>query len=123
MGSGFAKEFREKFPLAYNAYRLDYFDGSLKLGFVSTTIAQTFDSELILASGITQKFYGRDGKRYVDYDAVAQVIKTVMSLDVDEIVMPKIGAGLGGGDWEIIEKIITILNYRRPELKFVIYEL
>jgi O-acetyl-ADP-ribose deacetylase (regulator of RNase III) len=57
---------------------------------------------------MTQEHYGRTGQKYVDYDAVQtcfQRLRRIMK-EGDSVAIPKIGAGLGGGDWKIIEKII-----------------
>jgi hypothetical protein len=57
---------------------------------------------------ITQQGYGRDKKRYVSYDAVDLAFKAVKTIiKKSPISIPKIGAGLGGGSWPIIEAIIN----------------
>ena len=105
MGAGVAKALKEKYPDMFEKYAQDIFVRGYSLGVVSWY----YNSPLIIASGITQDFYGKDGKKYVNYDAVDIVMKCVFSCAsrVDfPVHMPKIGAGLGGGDWKIIEAII-----------------
>lgn len=105
MGSGVAKVLRDKYPEMFKNYAQDIFMRGYSLGFVSWYS----NLPIIIASGITQEFYGKDGKKYVSYDAVDAVMNCVFSyasrIDVP-VHMPKIGAGLGGGDWKIIEAII-----------------
>ncbi len=60
---------------------------------------------------ITQSSWGREiGRRYVSYDAVDSCMKAIVDLNVlsseKKISMPRIGAGLGGGHWPVIEEII-----------------
>jgi O-acetyl-ADP-ribose deacetylase (regulator of RNase III) len=125
MGSGVAKLIKEKWPSAYLAYKASEQHGGMKLGVV--TYATQEDGKVII-NGITQEFYGRDGKRYVDYDAVREVIQAVNWLIYKTegknagtiIAMPKIGAGLGGGDWDIISEIIEMDSYY---FQPVVYEL
>lgn len=110
MGSGVALAVKKKYPSAYAAYVASAQHGGMKLGVIS--YAGQDDGKCIF-NGITQSFYGRDDKRYVDYAAVAEVIAGVdflarqYYLEVPVCVaMPKIGAGLGGGDWDTIAEII-----------------
>lgn len=107
MGSGVAKAIRAKYPDAYRTYLA----GIMELGIV--TVAQMDDNKIIL-NAITQEFYGRQaGKQYVSYEAVRECLQRInwwvmntFETDCPHIAMPKIGAGLGGGDWDVIEKII-----------------
>lgn len=121
MGSGVAKAIRAKYPSVYQTYRAHYENHNLglKLGDV-IWVAQT-DGKTI-ANCITQQHYGNDGKRYVDYDAVRLCMKEINGVgrslqeqkrnwwdEVDtffRFAMPKIGAGLGGGSWDEIAKIV-----------------
>lgn len=110
MGSGVAKAIRAKYPSAYSVYCLQHEKGEAKLGAV--TFALQDDGKTVL-NAITQEFYGRDGKQYVNYNAVRDALQrinwwfVVMYTDnAPEVAMPKIGAGLGNGDWDVIAEII-----------------
>lgn len=103
MGSGVAKLIREKYPFAYQEYLRLHKEVGLSLG--QAQIVKCRDRTIINA--ITQQFYGKDGRRYVSYDAVANSMRMVEEyLYGETVAMPKIGAGLGGGDWNVIEAII-----------------
>jgi O-acetyl-ADP-ribose deacetylase (regulator of RNase III) len=106
MGSGIAKIIKEQYFDAFAFYATQYDEHGLKLGdvqFVPT-------NGKVIVNAVTQEFYGRDGKRYVSYDAVAAAMRTanrVLKLSgYTQLAMPKIGAGLGGGDWDTIAAII-----------------
>ena len=108
MGSGVAKAIRAKFPEAYDAY---IEEDELELG----TVIAAFSNDKIIANCITQEFYGNDGRLYVDYDAIRQCMRELHAILMEPkgfgepnltVAMPMIGAGLAGGDWAIIEKII-----------------
>lgn len=108
MGSGVAKIIREKYTKAYDRYRKAYeMHGHLKLGDI---ISVPCDDATVIVNAITQEFYGRDGKRYVSYDAVAESMQKINRFyevyGITSVAMPQIGAGLGGGDWSVIESII-----------------
>lgn len=104
MGSGVAKLIREKYPAAYTDYKLKYDSYGLDLGFVVISVQD--DGEVIY-NAITQKDYGRDSSKvYVSYWAIAEVFRKIDNLDIGEIAMPMIGAGLANGDWNVISAII-----------------
>lgn len=110
MNSGVAKAIRAKFPFAYQCYMRAHETKGLRPGqVVWAKISE--DPKLAVANGITQKFYGRNPNvRYVDYDAVRSVFKQVADVARRNnlpVHYPKIGAGLGNGDWGLIETIIN----------------
>lgn len=115
MGSGVALIVRNMHPDAYNAY-LEWKE--LMLGNVQFVPS----NGKVIINAVTQQFYGKDGKKYVSYDAIETVMKKVnfilMSADVKEVAMPKIGASLGGGNWNIIERII---EETMKEVKPIVY--
>jgi len=113
MGSGVAAAIRMKWPEAYESYR-EAFDwnepSNIKLGLCDVC---EINEELHVVNAITQEFYGGDKyTQYVSYDAVHQAFqninKWVVTLDTSlhHVHFPKIGAGLGGGNWNIIKSII-----------------
>lgn len=102
MGSGVAKIVRERYYKAYKRYLAYYQSGLMEVG---DCIAVTTNGKTII-NAVTQEYYGRDGNRYVSYDAVAEVMKVINRSKIEEVAMPMIGAGLGGGDWNVIEAII-----------------
>jgi O-acetyl-ADP-ribose deacetylase (regulator of RNase III) len=114
MGSGVAKTIREKFPEAYKSYREEHENFGLKLG--SVYDGGMTNGKRIL-NAITQGGYGTD-KRQVNYESIYKCFETInieaKAQKVTEIAMPRIGAGLGGGNWRIIETIIeeTATSYQ-----------
>lgn len=113
MGSGVAKIIRERFPRAYEKYREAYTKGTLELGSIIAVPCYDVKNSNVpvaIVNAITQEFYGRDGKRYVSYDAVAESMSKINRMaeeyEFKAVAMPRIGAGLGGGNWNVIEAII-----------------
>lgn len=109
MGSGFAKELRARFPGAYDEYKKQYESTGLQLG--KNVYYLPHDENTLIVNAITQKYYGYDGKKYVSYDAIDDCmieLNTLLSgMDGNiQIHFPKIGADLGGGNWEVIKSII-----------------
>jgi len=106
MGSGVAKIVRDQYFDAYKFYVDQYDKHGLKLGDV-----QFVESNgKTIVNAITQDNYGRTGARFVGYDAVADCMRTINNMlklsGHTQVAMPQIGAGLGGGNWKIISRII-----------------
>lgn len=105
MGSGVAKIIRDKYPIAYEKYAEQA--PHYILGEVIPVIVEP---NLVIVNAITQEFYGTD-RVQVDYDAVEQACRAVKHLansgiiESNDIYFPFIGAGLAGGDKEILLNI------------------
>jgi O-acetyl-ADP-ribose deacetylase (regulator of RNase III) len=118
MGSGIAKQIKEQFPLAYTIYKRQERHYGLSLSNFST--AKIEDNKFIV-NLITQDQYLPRGVCHLDYDALELGLKEIDKLfHCGKIGMPKIGAGLAGGDWEKIEGII---NEVFKERTIYVYEL
>lgn len=130
MGSGLAKEIRERYPKAYLADQVTQKGDVDKLGcftqayvngvrFVNVESAgqRLLRYSFTIINAYTQENYGYDSKQYVNYDAVKQAFKQIKLLyDMNpqastSIGIPKIGAKRGGGDWAVIEKIIDDIGF------------
>ena len=106
MGSGVAKIIRDKYHEAYDEYVKEYTKNGLFGGQVM--VVESNGKKIV--NMVTQNFYGKDGKRYAKYDWIADGFYTLNQYckhtKTEVITMPMIGAGLGGGNWNVIEKII-----------------
>lgn len=125
MGSGVAKIVKERYPSAFKVYRdMWEVDQALPVGHISSAYIPNVD--IYIVNLVTQDFFGRTGARFVQYDTLRTAFENLnefflpFNLKNPRVAMPKIGAGLGGGDWDIISKIIeeTSSNYQP-----VVYEL
>lgn len=106
MGAGIAKTIKQNFPEAYQADLNTIKGDKSKLGEITWSKSKTKSGELIVVNGYTQ-FHWKGRGRKVDYEAVRLVFKNVKkNFSGLKIGYPAIGAGLAGGDWEVISKII-----------------
>lgn len=121
MGSGVAKLIRDKYPKAFSIYKDVYSRQGLNPGEINFT----YTGGKYIVNAITQENYGRDsGVIYVSYDAVRKCMREVNILarqtGSDTVAMPKIGAGLAKGDWNIISGIIKQeITYAIPLIYFI----
>jgi O-acetyl-ADP-ribose deacetylase (regulator of RNase III) len=108
MGAGIALQIKKKYPLAYEVYRQEHENSGLSLGQASFV---NINEKRTIINVITQNLWpinSIETSRNVSYDAIAQGM-TYIDKVLEEggtFAMPQVGAGLGGGDWDIIEKII-----------------
>ena len=113
MGSGVAKQFKERFPVSYEYYRQDCNSVKSRADLLGQNI-NTYENDeaIITVSMFAQENYGYNNC-FTDYSAFRSCCKQ-LAYDMksygkeDEIInMPyKIGCGRGGGDWEKILHII-----------------
>ncbi len=111
MGSGVAKAVSEAYPLALHADLETKVGDYTKLGnytvVPSKANKKSANKIIYIINCYIQYNYGRAKKQYVDYDALRLCLRKVnFRYPNKHIGMPRIGAGLGGGDWNIIKQII-----------------
>ena len=108
MGSGVALAVKRKYPGAYEDYAHMYREYGLILGEAYPYVIST---NLVIWNAITQEGFGQP-TRNCSYDAIQtcfeQINNTLTQIKSNycELHIPMIGAGLGGGNWEIIREII-----------------
>ena len=106
MGAGIAKVIKKSFPEAYEADLQTAKGMREKLGTISHASVIRDNHTITVVNGYTQFDYKGSGV-LVDYAAIRSVMQAVkMAFSGKKIGYPKIGAGLAGGDWQIISKII-----------------
>ena len=106
MGAGIAPQIKAKFPEAYEVDCTTERGDEDKLG----TITFTENTQPIVVNLYGQYDYTgrRHGEMDLDYDALRSALRA-MKEEFSGLLfgLPKIGAGLAGGDWDVIESIIA----------------
>ena len=106
MGAGISKAIKSEFPEAYEADCNTEKGSKDKLGTYSHATIQKNGNEITVINAYTQHDYKGPGMK-ADYEAIGSVFKKIkLNYSGKRIGYPKIGAGLAGGDWEKISKII-----------------
>ena len=110
MGSGIAKQVRERFPEVYKHYVSECKKYSPEEILGGTQLIQVNETTHI-ANLFGQNQYGYDGKVYTCYKALRDAIfETAVWATLNEkktIAFPyKIGCARGGGDWNVVYKMI-----------------
>jgi len=111
MGSGVAKAIRSKYPEAYKIYKKHYDKYGWKTGEIQ--VVKIHNTRYVI-NLITQAGFGYNGHQYVSYDAIKECFKKLFvwleENNFNNIAIPMIGGGLGGGDFKIISRIIEDLT-------------
>lgn len=106
MGAGIARQVAEAFPEALAADKETVWGHRDKLGSCSRAIITRGLTQFVIVNGYTQFRYGRCGIKVRGF-AVKAIMASVKKLySGRRIAYPKIGCGLGGGEWEEISEII-----------------
>lgn len=116
-GAGIALEIKNKIPGAYSVDCATKYNDASKLGSYTT---YQFKNKTVV-NMYTQFGYGSKGPN-VDYEAIKKGFETLNKNYKNfnlKIGIPKIGAGLAGGDWDAISSII---NDATPDLNITLYE-
>lgn len=117
-GSGIAGQISRKYPEAKRAYLTAYERRWTRLGNYDVVYV---NESLRIVNAFTQQKYGPvDQGPYVSYPAIRSIIQQLSKQFPDGFAMPKMGAGLAGGNWEVIEKII---NEETPNTPVRVYTL
>ena len=113
MGAGIARQIAETFPMAEKVDRATISGDKDKLGCCTISWHYREDgSALIILNGYTQYFIASsENPNVVSYDAVQSVFNRIASICKNpnksmRVGYPAIGAGLAGGDWNVISAII-----------------
>lgn len=125
MEGGIALQIKEMYPTVYNEY----------LGFIQQNAANSLmgavqrvrlDKDLNVYNIFTQFSYtpSTHETRLLSYGALirgfSKLNQRLAASSNPRIAIPKIGAGIGGGDWSVIEEVINAVT---PNIEVVVYEL
>ena len=114
MGSGVAKEVRERYPEVYYAYLDRCYNAITNHNHTLLGTAQfvKVSDNRCIVNCFAQDNYGYDGKQYTDLAALQHAFATVATKARSKgfkVAMPyKIGCCRGGADWDTVKKIIDV---------------
>ena len=116
MGSGIAKQIRDKWPVVWEQYSQTFpaHPKDRGLSRMGQLLMVRVNEGLWVANIVGQQFYGKDSRRYTSYDALSDGLHALVSfMDIsaywltdEQVHHPMIGCGLGGGKWPIVKAMI-----------------
>lgn len=113
MGSGIARQVRERYPWVYGTYK-NFCTGVVKEHkakpeiMLGTSLPVYIDENRVIENLFGQEKYGYDSNCYTNYEKLKDALHTVKLRHSNKtIAIPyKIGCARGGGDWNIVCKMI-----------------
>ena len=127
MGSGIAKQIRQKLAPLYYLDQYDNRTATQKFGSYSAVVVGQVDDKIKIGVNLYTQF--NPGANF-DSIALRNSLKAFRySIPVEKRVdmtlyLPKIGCGIGGGDWKDVEPImkkeladfnVVLVEYKEPE--------
>lgn len=122
MGRGVALQFKQRFPENFKEYAK-----ACKLGMVVPGRMFVYDSAQMLGPrwiiNFPTKRHWRGASRIEDIvsgldDFVGQIVR----LKVKSVVLPPLGCGLGGLDWQVVKPLIAKKLSALPDVRFIVHE-
>ena len=121
MGAGIAKSIRQEFPKAYQSDQKTTRGDRSNLGTCTFATIPLDQRTLVVVNAYTQ-FDWRGKGDLLDYDALRQAMAWMAATFTGKhFGLPRIGAGLAGGDWSRIERILIDV-FQSEELTVVEYK-
>ena len=118
MGKGIALQIKARFPEMYEQYKALCKDSKYNVGDV---FKYQYNDGFIYNLGTQKTWWEKAEMEYIEKSL--QNMMTIAEEDgVREIAMPAIGAGLGGGDWSKIRKLIDVAAAKHPSVDLYVVE-
>lgn len=128
MGSGVAKQIREKWANVYTAYKAEYdlFTDLNKPLLGNCQLVKVNDHQHV-ANLFGQNKYGYDGKRYTSYDGIYDALVSLAfqmeNNNMNSVAFPyHMSSDRGGADWIIISTMITSV-FKHTNVQIEIWKL
>ncbi len=112
MGAGIAKQFKERYPRMYAAYRSVCYEYILNPGDVFPW-RQPGQTIYTIAS---QQEPGRDAKYHWLTTGTAKTLMDMEERGMRTIALPQIGCGIGGLEWDGVRNIMGMLARDFPSI-------
>lgn len=118
MGKGIALQFRQKFPEMYTQYKQLCKDKVFKPGDV---FAYTYQNGYVYNLG-TQATWRTKATLTAIENSMYKMLDSATEKEVKNIALPRIGAGLGGLDWEKVKERIEKVSQIFPDVHLWVVE-
>jgi len=116
MGAGIAKEVRQRHPDVYEIYKDHCRRGNLKTGMLLPVFSEADESPRWIFNISSQDAPGRHASYVWLEEGVRKSYEFLERQGLRGIAFPRIGAGIGGLEWERVEQIIVRYANEHPEI-------
>jgi O-acetyl-ADP-ribose deacetylase (regulator of RNase III) len=123
-GGGFAVAIKKRWPTAQKAFTTQVTADRAKLR-LGSVVTSELEDNLTLANLVSQHGYGPSPRPRIRYGALRDCLLRVAELAEERnasVHMPRIGTGLSGGSWPVVEEIV-IETLARKHITVTVYDL
>lgn len=118
MGKGIALQFKQKYPKMYLEYNKLCKEGQFSLGDLLT---YKHENEVVFNLG-TQKTWRTNADISAIENSLNKMLLYASKNDISKIALPKIGAGLGGLNWNDVKFTIEKVAQKYPKIDLFVVE-
>ena len=122
MGKGLALQFKDKFPENFAHYRDACNSDGVSVGKMFVWRDHNPPNKYVI--NFPTKRHWRDNSQYIFISmGLVDLVRVVRDLDIKSIVIPQLGCGLGGLDWQIVKPLIVDAFKDMESVEVSIYDL
>lgn len=111
MGGGVARQVRDRYPDLHDEYLDRCREGRFPLG---SAWAWTSESGQVVYNLATQVHPGPDARLETVRSSVTDLLREAAQRGVDEVGLPRLGAGIGGLEWHDVLAVLEELDAASP---------
>ncbi|HRN56196.1 MAG TPA: macro domain-containing protein [Agriterribacter sp.] len=108
MGKGIALQFKERFPLNYKLYAAACKKGDVQIGKMFVTPTNSMINPKWIINFPTKKHWMHKSSYIYLELGLDDLLKQIQQLNIQSIVIPPLGTGQGGLNWEKVKRIIEL---------------
>ena len=108
MGKGIALQFKERFPLNYKLYVAACKKGDVQIGKMFVTPTNSMINPKWIINFPTKKHWMHKSSYVYLESGLDDLLKQIQQLHIQSVVIPPLGVGQGGLNWEKVKKIIEL---------------
>lgn len=124
MGKGVALEFKRRWPDNFHAYKRICDAGKLSPGkmfvFEIGDLLQKSDRQFLINFPTKQHWKAKSKIEYIER-GLDDLVRQVRELNIKSVVMPPLGCGNGGLDWNDVRPLIEEKLSTLPDVKFIVF--
>lgn len=123
-GAGFARKVSQKYPKSQVQY-IDWVKQTPRKNRLGNCVLTQISENISIASLVAQEGYGDSLFPRIRYLALEKAFEKLLDrcrLHNLDVVMPRIGTGQSGGEWDVVEEIISNV-FLRNGIKVTVYDL
>lgn len=122
MGRGIALQFKKSFPENFKAYQIACKNGNVVPGKMFVFETHSLTNPRFIINFPTKRHWRYASKIEDIENGLKDFISTLRQLDIKSVVIPPLGCGLGGLEWNVVKERIKCALLELPDVNAIVYE-